>query len=687
MGQYPVKIAHIALVGNPNSGKSTLFNALCGARQYIANYPGSTVEKKSGIFFCAGREILLSDLPGSYSLKAYSPEEGVTARTLLGKEADFLSIDLVLYLADVTTLKRSLYLYTQLAQLSYPTVLVLTMKDLAQKKGLRVQTDLLASRLGIPVLYVDLRDQEDLQRLKKEICHYVENPPPPARINFPPDIEKKLKSRGFHKQAVDFALFDEILGNQAAASLRYHIIEEKLRGVYLQERKESQSYSDKLDKIVTHPVWGLGVFALVMFFIFEAIYFWAKPLMELIEFTFGTFAHFAAAPLAKVPILHSLVIDGLIQGVGSVLVFVPQIVFLFFFLGLLEESGYLARAAFLMDKLLGWSGLNGKAFVPLLSSFACAIPGVLATRTIAEHRERVITILIAPLMSCSSRLPLYWVLISAFVEPFYGKFAAALAFVAIHALGPLVALPMAYLFSKSLFRKEGSSFLLELPDYRLPQWKNIYYKVKTAALKFITTAGSVILVFSLVIWFFSYFPKIKKEDALYQSWYMKTLKEMPEGLKESEKERFLAIKEKAFALEQSFLGRMGRAVEPLFAPLGFDWKISVAVLAAFPARELIISTLGILYQVGEDADEETALSLAEKLPRTKKEDGFAFNPAVAISLLVFFALSAQCMSTLAVVKKELISWRWPLFLFIYMTALAYVLAFLAYRLALYFLGN
>lgn len=672
----------VALVGNPNTGKSTLFNALCGRKQHIANYPGSTVEKKTGEFYCGDVEIHITDLPGSYSLKAHSPEEKITAMALLSES--FERFDLILFLADATNLKRNLYLYTQIAQLGYPTAIVLTMIDLAKKKGMEIDAEKLSQNLQVPVVCVNLRNSSDILFLKDKICEWQKNLPPKAFIQFPEQVEKELAEKNFSTKQVDFALFDTILTPERAAALRYQWISEKLKDAIKTKLNQSAIYTDKIDKVLTHPVFGLLIFSGVMFVMFQAIYFWASPLMDLIEFIFGSFANFIGVPLKNFPILQSLVVDGVIQGVGSVFVFLPQIIFLFLFIALLEDSGYLSRAAFLMDRLLGWSGLNGKAFVPMLSSFACAIPGVLATRTIAEPKERLATILVSPLMSCSSRLPLYWVLISAFIEPYYGKFWAAFAFVAVHALGPLIALPVAYLLTKGFLRKSPSSFLLEMPDYRLPRLINVYYKIKTATLKFITTAGTIILFFSIVIWFLSYFPRPEKNSEIYQSWQKGILLEMPKNLSFQEQEIWLKKKEKAFYLEQSYLGRLGKAVWPIFAPLGFDWKISVGILGAFPARELIISTLGIIYQVGEDVGEETQISLREILPKETKSDGsLVFTPLVAISLLVFFALSAQCMSTIATVKKELNSWGWAIFLFSYMTLLAYLLSLTIYQVGLY----
>jgi ferrous iron transport protein B len=407
--------------------------------------------------------------------------------------------------------------------------------------------------------------------------------------------------------------------------------------------------------------------------------------MSLIEIAFKILGENIGSAMTSQPILSSLVVDGMIGGVGAVITFIPQIAILFAFIAVLEDSGYLARAAFLMDKLLGWTGLNGRSFIPMLSGFACAVPSVMSTRVIPDFRVRLATIMVIPLMSCSARLPVYLLFIGAFIEPVYGAAWAVFALFAMHTIGPIIALPIAYIFNQNILKSQAAPFLLEMPAYRLPNLKNVLFRIYEAVSKFIIRAGTVIFAMSIVIWALSYFPRpesvVTSVRSEYEEKISRAVSDTDKSLLEKEIENRIA----GAYMEQSYLGRAGKFIQPVFAPLGFDWKLSVGILGAFPAREVIISTLGIIYNVGGTLSEESS-SLKERLALEKHPDGSpVFTPPVVMSLLVFFALCSQCMSTLATVKKELHSWKWSLFLFTYMTLLAYIFGAAVYQIGSLFL--
>lgn len=451
----------------------------------------------------------------------------------------------------------------------------------------------------------------------------------------------------------------------ALVTQRYQWAEAIVQRVEKRSEK-ALTFSRKLDRILTHRFFGLIIFAAVMFLMFQSIYTWAVPFMDLIETGISTLSDVVGSSLAARPLLASIMVDGMIAGVGSVIVFLPQIVILFLFVAVLEDSGYLSRAAFLMDKLLGWTGLNGRAFIPMLSSFACAVPGIMAARVMPDPKARMATILVSPLMSCSARLPVYILLISAFIEPRFGASWAAVTLFAMHGIGLLIALPIAWILNKGILKTPDMPFILELPVYRLPNWTNVVFRAYEAGKKFTVRAGTVIFAFSIIIWALSYFPRPDHiaDDIRAQA---------------QSQDALLIDQQIAGAyLEQSYLGTAGKAIQPIFGPLGFDWKITVGILGAFPAREVILSTLGIIYQIGE-ADEESD-DLKQRMAAESWPDGSqVFTPLVAIVLMIFFALCSQCMSTLITVQRELNSWKWAGFLFTYMTALAYLLSLVTYQ--------
>ncbi|CAN5416075.1 ferrous iron transport protein B [soil metagenome] len=609
------KTATVAVLGNPNAGKTTLFNGLTGLHQKVGNYPGVTVERISGRLKFPDREVELVDIPGLYSLTPVSEDERIAAQALHDDAPD-----LVVCVLDATNLERNLFLFSQLAEMGIPTLVALTMVDRVETQGERVEMETLSDLLGVEVVPVVGHREKGLDELKAAIIRNLDHPRLP-------------NTQAFEEVADRYAWSGEIQ-KEAIQTLRP-------RGL---------SWSDRIDLILTHRVFGLAFFVGVMYLVFQSIYTFATPLMDAIQSGFTWLQGVIEPHLAGNDTLKSLLVDGLIGGVGSMVVFLPQILILFFFIAVLEGTGYLARAAFLMDRLLGWAGLNGRAFIPLLSSFACAIPGIMAARVMPDAKSRLATILVAPLMSCSARLPVYLILISTFIEPKYGKFWAGFTLFAMHFLGLLVAVPIVWFFNRAVVKGKRLPFLLELPPYQWPKWRDVWLAMWFRGKVFLKTAGTIIVAMSIVIWALGYFPR----------------NPVPAGADEK-----VASEHQ---LEQSYLGRMGKAVEPVFLPAGFDWRISTGILAAFPARENIVASLGIIFSLGNDEDEKSA-DLRTALDDATWPDGRPlFTIWTAVGLMVFFALCAQCMATLATVKRETNSWKWPAFMFVYMTALAYIAA-------------
>ncbi len=718
------KKALIALLGNPNTGKSTIFNALCQSNQRTGNFPGTTVEKKTGRLLLGNhgrtQAFELLDLPGLYSLDTSSPDQNISRDCILGQLPSSHKPDLVLFVGDMLNLRRNLFLYSQLSECGLPVVIVLTMQDLAQGKGIDIDTQALAKEFAVPVIAITAYKPQDIEALKKllaKVCFGKKLLPKPFRsehqeserliATLNQSLSKSFKLSKFESYQLltkaEFAapLLDRLDAeaasalrkaqesyqsllkkNPAIASLmRYRWIEKSLGKA---QKKHTAPFQESMriwDNILTHRVFGLLSFGLIMSCVFYAIYSWSEPAMDNIEWFVGELADWTQPFLQHSPILASLVQDGILAGVGAILVFLPQIMVLFFFIAILEDSGYLVRAAFLMDRLLSWCGLNGRAFIPLLSSFACAIPGIMATRVIPETRARIGTILIAPLMSCSARLPIYLLFVNALIKPHFGAAGAALCLVFMHALGLIIALPLLKLMNltwdHSRFREFAREpFLMEFPPYKKPRLRNIAIRVSGAAKNFISKAGGIILCFSIVIWFFAYFPKqeTSPEEASQQE-YKAELWSYEHA--KASKSANADPKQESSSLANSYLGMIGKAIAPIFAPLGFDWKITVAVLSAFPAREVFISTMSILYNTSK---QDSKTSLGTNILSERRADGELFyTPLLALSLMVFFALCSQCMGTLAVIRKELLSWKWPVFVFVYMTSLAYCFSFLVYQ--------
>ncbi|MEM8867216.1 MAG: ferrous iron transport protein B [Verrucomicrobiota bacterium] len=715
----------IALIGNPNTGKTSLFNALTGLRQRVGNYSGVTVEKKIGLWNLPDTgEVELVDLPGTYSLSATSFDERITVDVLTGKIDNLATPDLVIVVVDAENLRRNLFLASQASELDGPMIVALNCWDVAEKKGLQIDCKLLEQRLGVPVVPTVANRSRGTDDLAAAVEFALKTKPMMVRPKWPEAVDKAIaairtelvEKRGESLQTGELQrlLFDHqcTLRNHlktpsseyepllkstrdqlykdgyqpdaAESMLRFRFLNPLLSDILeRQAATEKRSKSESIDQLLLHRFWGLAVFVGMMYVVFQSVYTWAGPLMDLIESGVGAVQGFAANALGTMPMLQSLVADGIIGGVGSFLVFLPQILVLFFFISLLEESGYMARAAFLMDKLFQWCGLNGKSFVPLLSSYACAIPGILATRTINDPKARMITILIAPLMSCSARLPVYLLLIGAFIEPRYGPAIAGATLFAMHFIGALLAAPLAWLLNKTLNKgRAPQTFVMELPHYRVPHLRHTFLRMYESGKEFVTRAGTVIFAMTIIIWALLYFPRPEALETEIAAIYQAEI--TPEA--GFDEEAFAKSLDAAY-LEQSYMGRFGKFAQPIFAPAGYDWKITVGVLASFPAREIIISTLGITYALGGEIDEESD-DLRTILSNAKWESGpqagtSVFNIPVALSIMVFFALCMQCGATLAVIAKEL-NWAWAIGSFVTLTAVAWVAAVITYQVGMLF---
>ncbi|MCZ7649045.1 MAG: ferrous iron transport protein B [Planctomycetota bacterium] len=717
-------VRRIALIGNPNTGKTTLFNALTGLAQRVGNYPGVTVEKKIGKLE-PGLEVI--DLPGTYSLAAHSPDERVAVDVLLGAQAGEPRPDLVVVIADAGNLERNLYLVTQVMETGLPVVVALNMMDVARENGIAVDPAGLESALGVPIVPMVAARREGLDELRAAVKRRLGSPAPKTGWTWPPPLAKELEALRHACQEEDClllrALVDEGGAAEEALAGRHGAgVRERLRGArarireagkpaaafeaqtryawigqavrpHVSRRDAGVSFTDRADALLTHRVFGSAVFAVLMTGVFMVIFRCAGPFMDFIDAMFGTLQEGVTGLLAGTALeggaFESLLVDGVIAGVGGVLIFLPQICFLFLFIALLEDCGYMARAAFLMDRLLRFCGLSGHSFIPMMSSFACAVPGVMSARTIANPRDRLATILVAPLMSCSARLPVYSLLVAAFVSdavvagflPLRG-----LVFAAMYFLGIVVAVAVAFLLKRTLLKGPTPPFVMELPPYRRPSPRNVSLRVWEAAKAFTVRAGTIILAISIVIWALNYFPR---SDEIAESYAILREAAEAEGLDEDALAARLEDLERLEAgayQRDSYFGRMGHFIEPLVRPLGWDWRIGMAALASFPAREVVVATLGIIYDLGGEVDVEDDTSRArmvERLQAVAWPDGRpVFNLPVALSIMVFFALCCQCGATVATIKRETNSWKWALFAFAYMTVLAYVGALAAYQIGI-----
>lgn len=643
--QANLTIPLIAMAGNPNAGKTTLFNALTGLRQKVANYPGVTVERKTGNWQTGLGNFRLIDLPGLYSLDASSIDEEIARDVLAGRRDDLPDPEVVIAVVDSTNLERNLYLVTQLLEAGRPIVVALTMMDEFERQGHVIETSKLSGMLGTPVIAVNARTGRGFEELAEAVAT--------ARTREAARAHLLTAGR-------------ETNGNEIFR--RYRFISEVVQETVIHQDRDAHRLSDRIDAVLTHRFLGLIILIALLLLILQSIFSWAAVPMELMDQAFATLGALARSNLPE-GVLTDLLVDGIIAGVGGVLIFLPQITILFLFISVLEDSGYLARAAFLMDKLMSRVGLHGKAFLPLISSFACAIPGIMATRTIEDRRDRFATIMIAPFMSCSARLPVYTLMIAAFFsgQTVYGFISlGALIMLGMYGLGIAAAIAVAFLLKRTLLRAATPPFVMELPPYRMPGLRNVLQNVVERAGLFVKRAGTVILAISIVLWALTYFPRAA-ESGNSQGQLNGSLIRTPESETAS------------LQLQGSYAGSLGRGIEPAIAPLGFDWKIGVALIASFAAREVLVSTLSIIYNVGKDADERSE-SLVSAIRTAKRSDGtLVWTPLTAITLMVFFVLAMQCMSTVAVVRRETNSWLWTMFMVVYMTGLAYGAAFATYQ--------
>jgi len=610
--------ARVALVGNPNSGKTALFNALTGSRQKVANYAGVTVERKEGhLTTASGRPISVLDLPGTYSLRARSPDEMVTRDAVLGQLAGEASPDVLVCVADATNLRLVLRLILELKAVGRPMVLALNMYDIAQRQGLRIDLEGLARELGCPIVTT-------VATRKRGIAELV------AKVD-------DLASTG---QLADQAAWSA----PDAAKIRHaHREAQRILKAYVRPPERPDTFTGKVDAVLLHPVWGLVILFGLLFLMFQGVFTWATPAQDLIEQAFTALGGLVGQMLPN-GLLKSFLIDGVISGVGSVLVFLPQILILFSFIILLEDFGYMARAAFLMDRIMGGAGLHGRAFIPLLSSFACAIPGIMATRVIDNKRDRLTTILVAPLMTCSARIPVYTLIISGFIpdrKVWAGLSLQGLVMFGLYAAGIVGALVVSLVIRKIFWRGAVEPFLMELPAYKTPDPENVARNILLRAKIFITRAGRIIFPLMIAVWVLSTFPH------------------PPAGAAGP-------------AIDYSFAGMLGHAVQPLLAPIGFNWQMTVALVPGFAAREVAVAALGTVYAIADTgADGATlATTLAQH-----------WSLATGLSFLAWYVFAPQCASTIGVVRRETNSWLWPAVMLIYMTGLAYLAAFVVYQIA------
>src|SRR4051812_45498556 len=730
----PVALQHVALTGNPNSGKTTLFNALTGLRAKVGNYAGVTVERKEGRLLGAakGNPVTVIDLPGTYSLSPQSLDEQISRDVLFHRLPDVPAPDAVVVVVDASNLQRNLYYATQVIELGYPTILALNMIDVAQNNGHEIDAAQLSRKLGVPVVPVVASERKGIAALTKEILQAIPPRTPEAICELPKPLESEAQTLAetleqvlpethyqAHAEALlllsDEKFFSTSAGRypgsvreavsaartrlesagidwrSAVIEARYTSIAEIQRSVTTETILEGETFSDKLDRILTHRFWGVLIFLAIMTVMFQSIFTFAQIPMDLMGKAVDGIGNLVGGLLAPGP-LNDLLVKGVIKGVGAVVIFLPQICLLFLFIGLLEDTGYMARAAFLMDRLMSKVGLHGKSFIPMLSSFACAIPGIMATRTIESAKDRLVTILVAPLMSCSARLPVYTVLIAACIprRTYLGFLKLpGLTLLIMYLLGIVVALFMAWLFKKTLLKGPTPMLIMELPPYKRPLLRTVLRHMWDRSKMFLRRAGTVILGINILLWFLATYPKSPELDKPYQANRAALLASSvgvsPEAAKPAEAQLAALDKQQAGEkLRRSFAGRLGHLIEPAIRPLGFDWKIGIGIVASFAAREVFVSTMSLVYNVGDyERSEAATSSLAQTMKVQTWPDGTpVYTTLVAVTLMIFYVFALQCVSTVAVVRRETNSWKWPLFQWLYMGALAWSLAFLAYRAGL-----
>jgi len=696
----------VALVGNPNTGKSTLFNRLTGLNQKIGNFPGITVDKKTGFTKLAdGKEAEVIDLPGTYSLYPKSSDESIVFQVLADKNNNSHP-DVIVLIADASNLKRNMLLYSQVADLGIPIILALNMIDLSAKQGIEINLDKLSEKLGIQVVSISARNNIGIDKLKQTIANTNEiatqyqdvdvNFLAPEAINA---IKAKLNSNNDYyalqvlHQHEHLTFFtdkeqEEIEGIeqshhfesakiQAAETIaRYKHLSTILSDVVIDNGTEKKfSFSDKLDAILTHKVWGFAIFLLILFVIFNAIFAWSSYPMEWIETGFGFITSIGHEYLPA-GMLTDLLLDGVIAGLGGIFVFIPQIAILFAFISILEDTGYMARVTFMMDKVMSKVGLNGKSVVPMIGGLACAVPSIMAARNIENWKDRMITIMVTPLVSCSARLPVYILIISLIIpsKTVLGVFnLQGLALMVMYLVGIVAAVLVAWVMKFIIKTKERSYFIMELPVYRMPRWKNVFYTMYEKSKTFVFEAGKVIIAISIILWVMASFApgdRFESIDKKYES-------ALADTSKNTDHIKTLVATEK---LENSYVGILGHWIEPAIRPLGYDWKIGIGLITSFAAREAFVGTMATIYSV-DGGDEDTSTIRERMSASVNNRTGLpVYTFATGISLMLFYAFAMQCMSTVAIVYRETKGWKWPVIQLVYMTAMAYVAALVAYQL-------
>ena len=695
------KQLNVALIGNPNTGKTSVFNALTGLNQKVGNYPGITVDKKQGVCkLSRGVKANVLDLPGTYSLNASSLDENVVIELLLNKnDKDYP--DVALIVSDVETLKRNLLLFTQIKDLKIPTILVINMSDLMRRKGIALDIELLEAKLHTKIALVSTRKNTGIEELKQLIEGYKTISTEPCLDttlideDYFQSLQKAFPNQDVYKlwlvitqdanfgkitrQELDISRF-KTKSNQELKRLqqkeaikRYQFINSILKEGQTIDRSKATGLRSKLDRILIHKVWGYVIFFLVLLSIFQAIYDWATVPMDLIDTTFASLAEWVKVTFPGGGKVTDLFAEGIVSGIGGIVIFIPQIAFLFLFISILEESGYMSRVVFLMDRVMRRFGLSGKSLVPLISGTACAIPAVMATRNIENWKERLITILVVPFTTCSARLPVYLIIIALVIPDgsIIGLSYQALTLMALYLLGFGMAIFSAYILDRILKTKYKTFFVVEMPNYKLPLLKNVIITVIEKTKTFVFEAGKIILAISIILWVMaSYGPGDKFNNA--ESY----VKETSTTQSTSELNDQIA----AFKLEQSYIGIVGKTIEPLIKPLGYDWKVGIGLVASFAAREVFVGTLATIYSVGSAGEGENIETIKIKMANETYADGSkVFTLASGISLLLFYAFAMQCMSTLAIVRRETKTWKWPILQLIGMTAIAYICALIAFQ--------
>ena len=694
----------VALIGNPNTGKTSLFNQLTGLNQKVGNYPGVTVDKKEGTSrLSATQKAIITDLPGTYSINPTSLDESIVLKTLLKKDIKE-SPDVILVVADVENLKRNLLLFSQIKDLEIPTVLAINMVDQMNRKGITIDLSLLRKELNTEVILISARKNEGIKEVKEAIirCHVAAKASPLCGVNSKIDIDyfDRLKEISPNYSLYELWLmvtqnnFPETVTKEEKEKLlafkqdvsklkkyqhketiyRYQEINKILKKTYIIDKTKATDLRGKLDKIFTHRIFGYVLFSLILLIIFQSIFDLASVPMDFIDVTFAQLSDFTKSNLPN-GVLTDLLTEGIIPGVGGVIIFIPQIAILFLFIAILEETGYMSRVVFLMDKIMRRYGMNGKSIIPLISGTACAIPAIMATRTISSWKERLITILVTPFTTCSARLPVYAILIALIIpdKKIFGFLnLQGLVLLSLYALGFASAIIAAYILHKTLKVESKSFFVVEMPNYKLPSIKNVFFDVVEKTKAFVFGAGKIILALSIVLWFLA-----SNGGSSYKN-AEKVVTENIDNQYISEDE--IQQKIASVKLENSYIGILGKTIEPVIRPLGYDWKIGIALITSFAAREVFIGTLATIYSV--EADDENTTTIKQKMASEINPDTGEkrFNFPVGMSLMVFYAFAMQCMATFAIVKRETKSWKWPLIQLFGMALLAYVSSFLTYQI-------